>query len=69
MSFPIGKWFLYLSFRIQGYCTVRTAHYALLTWFSLVTLFILFKLLYTAQQLACMPLYIVREGWNAIVMG
>ena len=38
----------------------------LLTWF---TLFILFKLLYTAKTLACMPTYIVREGYNAIGVG
>ena len=38
-------------------------------WFSL--LFVLFKLIYTAQTTACMPIYIVnvREGWNAIGMG
>ena len=35
----------------------------LLTWF---TLFILFKLLYTAKTLACMPIYIVREGYMAL---
>ena len=37
----------------------------LLTWFTLLTLltlFILLKLLYTATTLACMPVYIVREG-------
>ena len=35
------------------------------TWFTLLTmftLFILLKLLYTATTLACMPVYIVREG-------
>ena len=29
---------------------------------TLLTLFILLKLLYTATTLACMPVYIVREG-------
>ena len=32
------------------------------------TVYILFKLLYTAPQLAGMPIYIVREGENAIGM-
>ena len=32
------------------------------------TLLILLKLLYNAKALACMPLYIVREGYNAIGM-
>ena len=41
----------------------------LLTWFTLLTLFILLKLFYTARTLACMPVYIVREGWNAIGTG
>ena len=36
---------------------------------TLLTLFILLKLLYTAKTLASMPIYIVREGWNAIGMG
>ena len=39
--------------------------FILLTWFTLLTmltLFILLKLLYTATTLACMPVYIVREG-------
>ena len=40
--------------------------YKLLT---LLTLFILYKLLNTACTLACMPVYIVREGKNAIGMG
>ena len=30
--------------------------------FTLLTLFILFKLLYTAETLACMPIYILRKG-------
>ena len=33
-----------------------------LTLLTLLTLFILLKLLYTATTLACMPVYIVREG-------
>ena len=33
------------------------------------TLFILFKLLHTAETLACMPIYIVRKGYNAIGVG
>ena len=39
-----------------------------LTWFTLLiplilsSLFILFKLLYTAYRVACMPIYIVRKG-------
>ena len=37
-------------------------HYTLLTLMKLFTLFILLKLLYTATTLACMPVYIVREG-------
>ena len=33
---------------------------------TLFTLFILaFKLLYIAETKACLPIYIVREGWNA----
>ena len=36
--------------------------YTLLTLLTLLTLFILLKLLYTATTLACMPVYIVREG-------
>ena len=34
----------------------------MLTLLTLWTLFILLKLLYTATTLACMPIYIVREG-------
>ena len=34
----------------------------LLTWFALLTLFIVLKMLYTAKTLACMPIYIDREG-------
>ena len=34
----------------------------LLIQFTLLTLFILLKLLYTTKTLACMPIYIVREG-------
>ena len=30
--------------------------------YTLFTLFTLLKLLYTAQTVACMPIYIVREG-------
>ena len=48
----------------------RNTLLTLLTLFTLfVALFILFNLLYTAQTLACMPIYIVREGWNAIGKG
>ena len=36
--------------------------YKQLTLMTLLTLFILLKLLYTATTLACMPVYIVREG-------
>ena len=36
--------------------------YKQLTLMTLLTLFILLKLLYTASTLACMPVYIVREG-------
>ena len=36
--------------------------FALLTLF---TLFILFKLIYIAETKACLPMYIVREGWDA----
>ena len=36
--------------------------FIVLTWFTLLILFILLKLLYTATTLACMPVYIVREG-------
>ena len=43
--------------------------YKLLTLLTLLTLFILLKLLYTATTLACMPIYIVREGKNAIGKG
>ena len=32
-------------------------------------LFIPFKLFYTAETVACLPIYIVREGKNAICMG
>ena len=41
----------------------------LLTWFTLLKLFTLciqLKLLYTAKTLACMPIYIVREGYMAL---
>ena len=44
----------------------------LLTWFTLLTLltlFILLNLLYTAKTLTCMPIYIVRKGWNSIRRG
>ena len=34
----------------------------LLTWLTLLSLFKLLKLFYTAKTLACMPIYIVREG-------
>ena len=48
-------------------------HYTLLyTVYTVYTvlLIILFKLLYTAfKHVACMPIYIVREGYNAIGMG
>ena len=30
------------------------------------TLFLLFKLLYTAYKVACMPIYIIREVKNTI---
>ena len=45
--------------------------FTLLTWFTLLiwftrltllTLFVVFKLINIAQTLACMPIYIVREG-------
>ena len=40
----------------------------LLTWFILLTWFTLLKLLYTAQTVACMPIYIllgkVRTLWE-----
>ena len=38
---------------------------------ALITLFLLFELLYTACTVSCMPLpiYTVREGKNAIGMG
>ena len=36
--------------------------YKQLALMTLLTLFILLKLLYTATTLACMPVYIVREG-------
>ena len=41
----------------------------LLIRFTLLTLFILLKLLYTTKTLACMPIYIVSGGKNAIGMG
>ena len=34
----------------------------LMTLLTMFSLFIQFKLLYTAQTVACMPIYIVREG-------
>ena len=46
----------------------RSTAYKLLTLLTLYrllalpTLFVLLKLLYTAKTLACMPIYIVREG-------
>ena len=43
--------------------------YTLLTLFSLFTQFILFKRHYTASTIACMPIYIIKEGQNAIEMG
>ena len=47
-----------------------TLLYCLLTVYT-VKLFMLFKLLFTACAVACMPLYlyIVREGYNTIGMG
>ena len=41
--------------------TVYTAH----TVYAVYTL----KLLYIDQIVVCMPIYIVREGWNTIGMG
>ena len=41
----------------------------LLTLLTLLTWFTLLKLLYTAKTLACMPIYIVRKGYNAIGVG
>ena len=43
--------------------------YKLLTLLTLFNTYILLKLLYTAKTLACMPTYIVREGYNAIGVG
>ena len=44
------------------YVAPRYTLLELFTLFTLLTLLILFKLLYTAQTVACIPLYIVREG-------
>ena len=46
--------------------------FTLFTLFTLIILLKLFELLYTAYTVGvvpCMPIYIVREGWNAIKMG
>ena len=37
--------------------------------YSLFSLFILFKLLYTALTVACMPIDIVREGRVTLIVG
>ena len=38
--------------------------------YTAYTVFFLFKLLYTAEIVGCMPIiYIIREGYNAIEMG
>ena len=40
--------------------------YTLLTLYTLLILLILSKLLYNAQTVACIPIYIVRKCKNAI---